>query len=81
MYSYEDVAWERLKDIQREMENSRMFASHTLPAIASLAGRLAERVWWLGGLAFRRAPRRAASVRAGAAELECHDAGAASDAA
>jgi hypothetical protein len=49
MYQYtnEDVAFERLKDLQREMENSRA-------AAYSLAGR----AWWLGGLAMRRAPRR-----------------------
>jgi hypothetical protein len=80
-YSYEDVAWERLKDMQREMENSGRFATQTLPAIASLVVALAERAWWLAGLAFRRAPRRAAEVRAGTAERECTDAAVRSDAA
>jgi hypothetical protein len=59
MYPYmnEDVAFERLKDLQREMENSRMNAN----ALAGLGGRvrnLAARAWWLAGLAMRRAPRR-----------------------
>lgn len=55
MYPYmnEDVAFERLKDLQREMENSRLTAS-SLGAF----GNLSARAWWLGGLALRRAPRR-----------------------
>jgi hypothetical protein len=81
MYPYEDVAWERLKDMQREMENSRRFATQTVPAIASLVVALAERGWWLAGLAFRRAPRRAAELRAGTGDLECTDAAVSSDAA
>jgi hypothetical protein len=59
MYQYnnEDVAFERLKDLQREMENSRMTA-HTLAGIGRLARSLSARAWWIAGLAMRRAPRR-----------------------
>jgi hypothetical protein len=59
MYPYmnEDAAFERLKDLQREMENSRLIAG-SVPRLGSLIRNLAERAWWLGGLAMRRAPRR-----------------------
>jgi len=59
MYSYsnEDAAWDRLKDMQREMENSRLWAGRSTNLLATLA-RLAERAWILAGLAMRRAPRR-----------------------
>ena len=59
MYSYsnEDAAWDRLKDMQREMENSRLWADRSGSLLTTLT-RLAERAWILGGLAMRRAPRR-----------------------
>ena len=59
MYQYtnEDVAFERLKDLQREMENSRM-AANSVAGIGKLVRNLAARAWWLAGLAMRRAPRR-----------------------
>jgi len=57
-YTNEDVMWERLKDIQREAENSRLFAQSTLPGLAQMTGLLAKRAWLLAGLALRRAPRR-----------------------
>jgi hypothetical protein len=59
MYPYmnEDVAFERLKDLQREMENSRLTAG-SLGAFGALVRNLSARAWWLGGLARRRAPRR-----------------------
>jgi hypothetical protein len=57
-YANEDVMWQRLKDMQREAENSRLFVENTLPRVAHMAGLLAQRAWWLGGLAIRRAPRR-----------------------
>ena len=58
MYPYmnEDVAWQRLLDMQREIENDRQWAQ-TAPHVLKLAGRLAVRVWILAGLATRRAPR------------------------
>ena len=59
MYPYmnEDVAFERLKDPQREMENSRM-AADSLVGLGKLVRNLAARAWLLAGLAMRRAPRR-----------------------
>jgi len=59
MYSYghEDAAWDRLIDMQREMENSRLWADGSVNLLTKLA-RLAERAWTLAGLAMRRAPRR-----------------------
>jgi hypothetical protein len=59
MYSYrnEDAAWDRLVDMQREMENSRLWADRSGRLLTTLA-RLAERAWILAGLAMRRAPRR-----------------------
>lgn len=59
-YANEDVMWQRLKDMQREAENSRLFVENTLPRVVRLAGLLAQRAWWLSGLAIRRAPRRSA---------------------
>ena len=53
-YANEDVMWQRLKDMQREAENSRLFAQQTLPRMGRLIGRL----WLLAGLAMRRAPPR-----------------------
>ena len=55
-YANEDVMWQRLKDLQREAENSRLFAHGTLPALLQLMGR----AWLLAGLAMRRVPRRSA---------------------
>jgi hypothetical protein len=59
MYQYtnEDVAFERLKDLQREMENSRMTA-HSLAGVGARVRNLAARAWCLAGLAMRRPPRR-----------------------
>jgi len=56
-YGNEDAAWNRLIDIQREMENSKLWATDT-SNLLKLAARLGERVWILAGLAMRRAPRR-----------------------
>ena len=74
-YTNEDVAFERLKDLQREMENSRAAAS-SLAALAVLVRNLSARAWWLAGLAMRRPPRR----RPGLEAMEYEDS-AASDAA
>jgi hypothetical protein len=59
MYPYmnEDVAFERLKDLQREMENSYALAGR-LPSLGRLVRILGERVWWIAGLAMQRPPRR-----------------------
>jgi hypothetical protein len=56
-YMNEDVMFERLKDLQREMENSRLTA-HTLARRWALVRNLSARAWWLAGLAMRRPPRR-----------------------
>jgi len=53
----EDVMFERLKDLQREMENSQL-AAGTLAGFGSLVRNLSARAWWLAGLAMRRPPRR-----------------------
>ena len=54
---HEDVAWQRLIDIQREMENSRLWAD-SIPSLPARLAKLAQRAWILGGLAMRRAPRK-----------------------
>lgn len=56
-YMNEDVMFERLKDMQREMENSYALAGR-LPSIGRLILILSERLWWIAGLAMRRPPRR-----------------------
>src|SRR5260370_42127679 len=65
MYQYtnEDVAFERLKDLQREMENSRM-AADSLGGAARLVRHLSAGAWWLAGLAMRRPPRRSPGLKA-----------------
>ncbi|HEV2028249.1 MAG TPA: hypothetical protein VGS16_06915 [Candidatus Dormibacteraeota bacterium] len=76
MYPYmnEDVMFERLKDLQREAENSRLMAG-SLPSLLSLARNLATRAWLLGGLAMRRAPRpRPVEVRRARHETAPRDA-------
>ncbi len=57
-YMNEELMWQRLKDIQLEAENSRLWATHGIPATLRLLRLLGERVWWLAGLATRRPPRR-----------------------
>jgi hypothetical protein len=77
MYPYmnEDVAFERLKDLQREMENCYALAGR-LPSLGRLARLLGGRVWWIAGLAMQRPPRRHP-----AQALDAYDEAAASDAA
>ena len=59
MYPFmnEDVAFERLKDLQREMENSRLTANG-LAGLGSMVRIVSARAWWLAGLAMLRPPRR-----------------------
>ena len=57
-YMNEDVMWQRLKDIQLEAENRRLYGDTTIRSAVALFRLLAERVWWVAGLAMRRAPRR-----------------------
>jgi hypothetical protein len=61
MYGYdnEDAAWQRLQDLQREMENSRLLASRPQEVVGMLR-KLAARAWLLAGLAAARPPRRRA---------------------
>ncbi len=63
-YRNEDAAWQRLVDMQREMENSRLWASRG-ETLAGLGVALARRAWILAGLAMRRAPRYHPSGRRG----------------
>jgi hypothetical protein len=60
MYPYmnEDVAWQRLQDIQRELENRRLMAAGQPSATFATLSQLAARVWLLAGLAAMRPPRR-----------------------
>jgi len=43
----EDVAWQRLQDIQREMENRRLLAAGQPSATMETLRRLAARAWRL----------------------------------
>lgn len=58
-YANEDVMWQRLKDLQQEAENGRLYGAR-LPTVLDVALMLGQRAWWLAGLAMRRAPRRSA---------------------
>jgi hypothetical protein len=58
MYENYDVAWQRLKDLQVEMENSRLMASG-FQRLLQTARVLARRAWYLAGLATQRPPRPA----------------------
>ena len=57
-YVNEDVMWQRLKDMQLEAENRRLYGMRTFPTLAALVQIFGRRAWWLAGLAMRRAPRR-----------------------
>jgi len=54
----EDAAWQRLQDIQREMENRRLLAGGQPSATLETLRRLATRAWMLAGLAATRPSRR-----------------------
>jgi len=56
-YMNEEVAWQRLVDLQREVEYSRLIATNGVPRFVHLTRLIAERIWRLGGLATRCAPR------------------------
>jgi len=45
----EDVAWQRMLDLQREMENSRLLANQGVPSLARLAQLVAGRMWAVAG--------------------------------
>jgi hypothetical protein len=55
-YVNEDVMWQRLKDLQVEAENRRLYGPP--PGPTRLVRLLAQRAWLLAGLAVRRPPRR-----------------------
>jgi hypothetical protein len=57
-YMNEDEAWQRLQDIQREMENRHLTAAGQPHATFETLRRLAARAWLLAGLAAMRPPRR-----------------------
>jgi len=61
-YTNEDVMWERLKDIQREIENRRLIGPRSVPSTWETIRLLGRRVWLVAGLATRRPPRRAQVV-------------------
>jgi hypothetical protein len=54
----EDLAWQRMKDLQREMENSRLMAAGQPPAALAALWRLAD---WLGTFTWQ-AGRRVATA-------------------
>ncbi|HEX9099034.1 MAG TPA: hypothetical protein VF956_06060 [Candidatus Dormibacteraeota bacterium] len=54
----EDAAWQRLQDIQREMENRRLTAAGRRHITVATLRQLAARAWLLAGLAAMRPPRR-----------------------
>ena len=54
----EDAAWQRLQDIQREMENRRLMAAGRRHITVAMLRQLAARAWLLAGLAAARPPRR-----------------------
>ena len=53
MYQY-DLACERMKELQREMENSRLMAA----LLGDIVGKLAARTWWLARPLMPRSPLR-----------------------
>jgi hypothetical protein len=54
-YVNEDVMWERLKDMQRETENRRLYGPPRTPIFGELMSLLGRRVWWIARLAARPA--------------------------
>lgn len=61
-YANEEMAWQRICDVQREMENSWLIAQNGLPALGRAVRLFGTRAWWLAGLAMHRAPRPRAAV-------------------
>lgn len=70
-YVDEEAAWQRLVDLQREIEYSRLIAHSGLPGFGRLAGGFVRRASWLARLAMRRTPRpRPAAAEAVRSEPE-----------
>ncbi len=57
LHSNEEVAWQRLVDLQREAEYSRYIATRGLPWLLHAAAVLGSGAWRLAGGALRRALR------------------------
>lgn len=62
-YMNEDVAWQHLQDLQREVENSRLMAEGRPVVAVEALKRLGARVVHLAGAAAWRAPRRLVPMR------------------
>ena len=71
MYMNEDAAFERVKDLQREMENSRLWADHAVDALSLLTAPIV----WLVELAFLGLRPVAAAGRKAPHMLESIDQG------
>lgn len=61
-YMNEDEAWQRLQDMQREMENRRLMAAGRPNATFETVRQLAARAW-LWGATIRPQRRRPASIQ------------------
>jgi hypothetical protein len=74
MYPYlnEDAAWQRLQDMQREMENRRLMAAGRSRVSLEMVKQLAARAWLLAGLAAMRPPRRRPRPIQGDSERRSH---------
>jgi hypothetical protein len=74
MYPYlnEDAAWQRLQDMQREMENRRLMAAGRPHVTLETLKQLAARAWLLAGLAAMRPPRRRPRPIQGDGERRSH---------
>ena len=65
----EDAAWMHLKDLQREMENSRLLAQSAGQGLQSLR-QLATRAWRLARHVFEADPRARVQIASPDAERE-----------
>lgn len=59
----EDVAWQHLQDLQREVENSRLMTERQPGVAVEALKRLGARALHLAGAAAWRAPRRLVPMR------------------
>ena len=76
----EEMAWRRLQDMQRELENHRMVDGGG-PTLRWWLPKLAERIWVVAGLASRRAPRWSPALVEPVANRGCAECPAGADAA
>ena len=68
----QDAAWQRLQDMQREMENRRLMAAGRPRATLETLRQLAARAWLLAGLAAMRPPLRRPRPIQGDGERRSH---------